>query len=76
MGSKSAQCSGPHDCHDCNGCLGGDLCRGYTQDELWLGGEKSRLVCLLLDRGMTLKDIRAGQYSPQPTLCLESCGRE
>lgn len=59
VSAKKASCSGPHDEHDCQGCVGPEKCCGWTEDELNLITEKTRLYCLLLDKGMTHEQIRA-----------------
>lgn len=80
MGNKAAECSGPHACHDCHSCLGGDLCRGTTQDEIVLDTERTRLRCMLLDEGLTHDQIDQGNWRTGPTKlsikqhCLPSCG--
>lgn len=62
VSAKKAECSGPHDEHDCQGCVGPEKCCGWTEEELSLLTEKTRLYCLLLDRGMTHAQIRADAH--------------
>lgn len=59
VSAKKASCSGPHDEHDCQGCVGPEKCCGTTEDEHRIWTEKTRLYCLLLNRGMTHDQIRA-----------------
>lgn len=60
VSAKKTSCSGPHEEHACQGCVGPEKCLGRTEEELTLIIENQRLYCLLLDKGMTHAEIRAG----------------